>query len=171
MLVHPSRNVSAWIMHIKYNTRAWVYIILLCALLWSSLYTHKVTTLPLLCMHRGLIIIVTQQSADQACCDCKSRNRFFFTLLLLPESKSMSLLSCAHLPGRQVSWVILGKQLKLEGFIVYRWYDQWPPAFKEMAQWIQEVNTTLFSTHTHTHKTKQNKQCRTTTTWSRPPSP
>ena len=35
--------------------------------------------------------------------------------------------------------MILGKQLKVEGFIVTRWYDQWPPAFKEMAQWIKEV--------------------------------
>ena len=41
--------------------------------------------------------------------------------------------------GRQISRVILGKQLKVEGFLVYRWYDQWPTAFKEMAQWIQEV--------------------------------
>ena len=34
---------------------------------------------------------------------------------------------------------ILWKQLKIEGFIVHRWLKDWPVAFKEMAQWIQEV--------------------------------
>ena len=41
--------------------------------------------------------------------------------------------------GRQVSRVILGKQLLIQGFTVFRWTDQWPRAFKEIAQWIQEV--------------------------------
>ena len=36
----------------------------------------------------------------------------------------------------QVSRVILGKQLKVEGVLVYRWYEQWPPAFKEMADYM-----------------------------------
>ncbi|XP_003391770.2 PREDICTED: prostaglandin reductase 1-like, partial [Amphimedon queenslandica] len=40
--------------------------------------------------------------------------------------------------GIDVSPIILMKQLKVEGFIVVRWLDQWPAAFKEMAQWIQE---------------------------------
>ena len=44
------------------------------------------------------------------------------------------------LAGGQVSRVILGKQLKLEGFTAFRWYEQWPTAFKEMAQWIEEVS-------------------------------
>ena len=35
--------------------------------------------------------------------------------------------------------MILGKQLKLEGVCVDHWYDQWPLAFKEIAQWMQEV--------------------------------
>ena len=41
--------------------------------------------------------------------------------------------------GHQISRIILVKQLRVEGFIVTRWFDQWPLAFKEMAQWIQEV--------------------------------
>ena len=43
-----------------------------------------------------------------------------------------------------MSPIILMKQLKVQGFIVVRWWDQWPAAFKEMAQWIQEVETTLY---------------------------
>ena len=48
-----------------------------------------------------------------------------------------------------MSQVILGKQIKVEGFTSFRWYEQWPTAFKEMAQWIQEVevenmNMTLY---------------------------
>lgn len=41
--------------------------------------------------------------------------------------------------GIDVSLPILMKQLTIQGFIVLRWLDQWPAAFKEMAQWIQEV--------------------------------
>jgi NADPH-dependent curcumin reductase CurA len=33
------------------------------------------------------------------------------------------------------------KQLKVEGFIVTRWFQKWPAAFKEMAKWIQEVSS------------------------------
>ncbi|XP_041379630.1 prostaglandin reductase 1-like [Gigantopelta aegis] len=37
-----------------------------------------------------------------------------------------------------VTTIILWKQLTVKGFIVTRWLDQWPDAFKEMTQWIQE---------------------------------
>ena len=43
-----------------------------------------------------------------------------------------------------MSPIILMKQLKVQGFIVVRWWDQWPAAFKEMAQWIQEVKEHLY---------------------------
>jgi prostaglandin reductase 1 len=39
---------------------------------------------------------------------------------------------------RSVSDVILFKQLKVEGFMVSRWLEQWPKAFKEISGWIQE---------------------------------
>nr|CAC38761.1 leukotriene B4 [Geodia cydonium] len=39
---------------------------------------------------------------------------------------------------RSVSEIILFKQLKVEGFIVARWLDQWPKAFKEISEWIKE---------------------------------
>ena len=35
---------------------------------------------------------------------------------------------------------VLWKQLRIEGFLVMRWLEQWPAAFKEMSQWIQEVS-------------------------------
>ncbi len=38
-----------------------------------------------------------------------------------------------------LSSLIIGKQLRLEGFIVTRWLDQWPKAFKEIMEWIKEV--------------------------------
>ena len=38
-----------------------------------------------------------------------------------------------------VSGLILQKQLRIEGFEVDRWLPKWPMAFKEIAQWIQEV--------------------------------
>jgi len=34
--------------------------------------------------------------------------------------------------------IIVGKQLKLEGFIVTRWWDQRPEAVQQMAAWIRE---------------------------------
>ena len=40
---------------------------------------------------------------------------------------------------RPVSGLILLHQLKVEGFNVTRWLSKWPDAFKELAQWIQEV--------------------------------
>eukprot|EP00731_Ephydatia_muelleri_P016524 Em0009g948a len=40
--------------------------------------------------------------------------------------------------GRPVSRLILGKQLKVEGIQGQRWASEWPIAFKEMAEWIQE---------------------------------
>lgn len=42
--------------------------------------------------------------------------------------------------GRPVSRLILGKQLKVEGIQGQRWASEWPIAFKEMAEWIQEVS-------------------------------
>ena len=42
---------------------------------------------------------------------------------------------------------ILWKQLKIEGFLVQRWLKDWPGAFKEMAQWIQEVRLCLYCYH------------------------
>ena len=41
--------------------------------------------------------------------------------------------------ARPVSGLILFHQLKVEGFLVWRWGEEWPAAFKELAQWIQEV--------------------------------
>jgi len=46
--------------------------------------------------------------------------------------------SCTH-AARPVSGLILHHQLRVEGFIVIRWLSEWPKAFKEIAQWIQEV--------------------------------
>ena len=40
---------------------------------------------------------------------------------------------------RPISGLILGKQLTVQGFMVYRWLSSWPAAFKEIAQWIAEV--------------------------------
>ena len=40
---------------------------------------------------------------------------------------------------RPVTGLILSKQVKVEGFMVFRWLDQWPDAFKDIAQWILEV--------------------------------
>lgn len=39
---------------------------------------------------------------------------------------------------RPLTPLILFKELKVEGFIVWRWIDQWPTAFKALAQWIEE---------------------------------
>ena len=44
-----------------------------------------------------------------------------------------------------MSQLILGHQLKVEGFIVLRWIKEWPECFKQMSQWIAEV--THFSVH------------------------
>lgn len=38
-----------------------------------------------------------------------------------------------------VSSTILIKQLTVQGFIVWRWLDEWPEAFKEIREWIKEV--------------------------------
>ena len=40
---------------------------------------------------------------------------------------------------RPVSGLILLRQLTVQGFMVNRWFSQWPGAFKEIAKWIQEV--------------------------------
>ena len=43
-------------------------------------------------------------------------------------------------PARPVSSLILFHQLKVEGFLVWRWnIEEWAASFKEIAQWIQEV--------------------------------
>ena len=34
---------------------------------------------------------------------------------------------------------MIGKQLKIEGFIVLRWFDRWQEAFLQMDEWIKEV--------------------------------
>ena len=47
--------------------------------------------------------------------------------------------------GIQAGQPILGKQLKVEGFMVGRWNEEWPVAFKELDRWIQEVGKTLFN--------------------------
>ena len=41
--------------------------------------------------------------------------------------------------GRYVYKVIIGQQLKIEGFVVTRWLKEWPECFKQMSQWISEV--------------------------------
>ena len=41
--------------------------------------------------------------------------------------------------GRAVNQLILFNQLKIEGFIVWRWIKEWPECFKQMSQWIAEV--------------------------------
>ena len=40
--------------------------------------------------------------------------------------------------GIQAGQPILGKQLKVEGFMVGRWIEEWPVAFKELDRWIKE---------------------------------
>lgn len=40
--------------------------------------------------------------------------------------------------GRYISPLILFKQLRVEGFLVMRWFSEWPKAFSEMATWIQQ---------------------------------
>ena len=42
--------------------------------------------------------------------------------------------------GHPVSFLMVQKELKLEGFIVICWFNGLPAAFKEMYQWIQEVH-------------------------------
>ena len=67
------------------------------------------------------------------------------TLMILPKvSCCVSLFDLPFIvftisTGRQVSPLILFKQLQVEGFIVTRWLSEWPKAFKEMAAWIEEV--------------------------------
>ena len=43
------------------------------------------------------------------------------------------------LTAQPVSFLILRKQLKVEGFFCLRWLDNCSEAFRELAQWIQEV--------------------------------
>ena len=47
--------------------------------------------------------------------------------------------SCTY-AALPVSGLIHHQQLRVEGFFVLRWLSEWPKAFKEIAQWIQEVN-------------------------------
>ena len=39
--------------------------------------------------------------------------------------------------------LILFHQLKVEGFIVNRWLKEWPVCFKQMSQWIAEVQVLI----------------------------
>ena len=48
-------------------------------------------------------------------------------------------LTTSPLPARPISGLFIGKQLQMEGFVVIRWLAEWPKAFKDIAQWIQEV--------------------------------
>lgn len=32
--------------------------------------------------------------------------------------------------------IIIAKQLKVEGFIVNRWFNQWPAGVEKLAEWI-----------------------------------
>lgn len=32
--------------------------------------------------------------------------------------------------------VIIAKQLRVEGFIVHRWFNQWPEAIEQLSKWI-----------------------------------
>jgi len=45
-----------------------------------------------------------------------------------------------NLSGPYPFMTILGKQLKIQGFIVTRWLPMWPKGEKAMAQWIKEVS-------------------------------
>ena len=40
--------------------------------------------------------------------------------------------------GRTWEWTIVTKQIRIEGFLCFRWITQWPKAFSELAQWIRE---------------------------------
>ncbi len=44
--------------------------------------------------------------------------------------------------GHYVSQLILGHQLRVEGFLTARWLEEWPKAFKQMSDWISEVTIT-----------------------------
>ncbi len=41
-----------------------------------------------------------------------------------------------------MSQLILGHQLRVEGFLAARWLEEWPKAFKQMSNWISEVTIT-----------------------------
>ncbi len=41
-----------------------------------------------------------------------------------------------------MSQLILGHQLRVEGFLAARWLEEWPKAFEQMADWISEVTNT-----------------------------
>lgn len=38
-------------------------------------------------------------------------------------------------PGPTWEWLIITKQVTISGFLVFRWKDQWPTAFKQFAEW------------------------------------
>ena len=40
--------------------------------------------------------------------------------------------------GRRPYWPMIMKQIRMEGFLVSRWFDRWPEARKQMAQWLKE---------------------------------
>ena len=41
----------------------------------------------------------------------------------------------------------VAKQLKMEGFLVYRWADRWWEGLHQMAQWIKEVIQLIYYVH------------------------
>jgi len=43
-------------------------------------------------------------------------------------------------------WIIITKQIMVEGFLCNRWFAQWPKAFEEMAGWIKEGKLTFKET-------------------------
>ena len=51
-----------------------------------------------------------------------------------------------------ISGLILRNQLRIEGFEADRWLPKWPMAFKQIAQWIQEV----YRCSTYVESTKYN---------------
>jgi len=50
---------------------------------------------------------------------------------------SISQYNSADVPvGRNWDWLIITREIRIEGFIVTRWSKQWPEAFAEMGKWI-----------------------------------
>ncbi|MDP2436330.1 MAG: NADP-dependent oxidoreductase, partial [archaeon] len=63
---------------------------------------------------------------------------------------AISSYNLAHLtPCRNWEWMIITKQIRIEGFISSRWIDSWPVAFADMAQWIRAGKLTFEETFEH----------------------
>ena len=54
------------------------------------------------------------------------------------------MLHVSALSGPYPFGTFIGKQLRMEGFIVYRWVKEMPAAITEMAKWMQEVSSHIF---------------------------